>query len=82
MHRHLLNVQPGELLAAIGTKETALSKLEEFAESGGGTSEGPIHLGNADVILTGHAVSEMATHYLHAFSKGVMTFPYFTERRI
>lgn len=82
VHRHLLSVQPDELLNAIETKETALSKLEEFAESSGGTSEGPIHIGNADEILTGHAVSEMAMHYLNAFSKGVMTFPYFTERRI
>ena len=45
-------------------------------------TEGPVHLGNADEILTGHAVSDMAMHYLDAFSKGVMTFPYFTERRI
>lgn len=82
VHRHLLSVQPGEILTTIESKETALSKLEELAESGCGTSEGPIHIGNADEILTGHAVSEMAMHYLYAFSKGVMTFPYFTERRI
>lgn len=79
VHRHLLNSQPAELLAAIETKETALSKIEELAESGGGTSEGPVHLGDAEEILTSHAVSEMAMHYLDAFSKGVMTFPYFTE---
>lgn len=82
VHRHLLNTTPGELLAAIESKETALRKLEEFAKSGGTASEGPVHLGDADEILTAHSVSEMATHYLNAFSKGVKTFPYFTERRI
>jgi len=82
VHRHLLNVQGDELLAALETGEKALSKLKEFAESDGNTPEGPIHLGNADKILTEHAVSELAMHYHDAFSKGVMTFPYFTERRI
>jgi predicted Zn finger-like uncharacterized protein len=82
VHRHLLKVQPGEVLAAIETRETAISKLEEFAESTGGTSEGPIRLGDSDEILTGGAISAMAAQYLDAFSKGLMTFPYFTERRI
>ena len=82
VHRHLLNVQGDELLAAIETGEKALSKLKEFAESDGNMPEGPIHLGNTDKILTEHAVSELAMHYHDAFSKGVMTFPYFTERRI
>jgi hypothetical protein len=80
LHRYLHGMQPIEILSELEGKEKALAKLKEYAEADVQTREGPVQVGKADKIMTEYIVSELATHYFDAFSNGVKTFPYFTER--
>ena len=59
------------------SRESALEELRRLSKSSLAAPEGPVQIGVPEKILTPMSVSELAAHYLSAFTKSSQCFPYF-----
>ena len=72
----IADVDYGAMEAGL-SRESALEELSRLSKSLLAAPEGPVQIGVPEKILTPMSVSELAAHYLSAFTKSSQCFPYF-----
>jgi primase-polymerase (primpol)-like protein len=74
----LLSQDRGTLSAVVESKEAAIRTLADLSKEPVTAPEGPACVGNNKALLSGSAISKLASLYLDAFKSGRQTLPYFT----
>lgn len=64
----------------LSNQEQALQSLRELAQGEKAASEGPVNIGNVN-LMTRKMIQELARPYVAAFQQRVQSFPYFMEDR-
>jgi hypothetical protein len=75
---HTTELTGSGAIGYLDSREAALAELARLAESRITPLQGPVQVGLEKKILTPSSVSDLAAHYLSAFSAGTQCFPYFT----
>lgn len=78
IHNTMMGVDSAGLISDFKDHETALKKLKSFIDSTVDASEGPVQVGTEKQIQKEFAISELAKHYLDAFSNNKQVLPYFS----
>lgn len=81
IHREILLADQDAIAGFISEREKALAALRGLARQTVAASPGPVQVGRLGRERCPDAVSDMAAHYLDAFSQGEPVYPYFGEVR-
>jgi len=78
IHNALMSLDSATLISELKDQKTALYKLKSLIDSTVDASEGPVQIGMEKQIQKEFAISELAKHYLDAFSNDKQVLPYFS----
>ena len=81
IHREILLADQDAIAEFISDREKALDVLRGLVGQTVAASPGPVQVGQIGRERSSDAVSDMAAHYLDAFTRGVLVYPYFGEAR-
>ncbi len=78
LHR-LINQDPDQWFAEVGSREQAIAALSEIADGSGAIASGPQCIGTRAQLLSQDGPKLLARSYASAFEQNIQCFPYFAD---
>ena len=78
LHSMLLGFEADTVVPDLADINTAMGRLEQFAEGGVSAPSCPVQIGTMKSILSDFSIQEIAAHYFDAFKNKKQCFPYFS----